>query len=733
MGDSRLELDGEQVSARLLPERGTNGGYSLVIEGTTQSHVNPLDPLDLQLEYTRLIAAMIDGCRERRRSPADPAPRRRVPSPSRATSRPRVRTRCSTSSSCIASSSSSCSTCCRSTTDVELTVEFDDGRAAVERAARTAGGYDVAIVDVFSGSVSPRHMSTVEFFTELVQLLAPDGVVVVNTLATSGLGMSREVGATLASILPEVLALASPAVVADSSLGNVVFAASAVPIAGDEFLRHANTGPRPIELLRGASATTRSSTARRCAATAIRWTEAVPADRALQRARSAAVGVAALIGVAAALLAPPAVAAARRPRPVDRSGARVGRAPRQPVPTGRRSRLHQLRPRVHGRLPRAGQLRRVLAVGHRRPRRARAHERRLVPGRPGRRERRRQPRVRLDRRDDVRRLLPGGPRARDGGELGGAPDLRHQRSTCTALRRRRAHALRIAHPHGRARPGGRRPGVRLRERVQPRRIAQLHRPQPAADHRGAARRPRGRRGRRRARPLRRRDRVRARGPSGRRRRDAVDHRMPRHHRLPGEGARRRGLPRRRAAALDRRSRSPPWCCSASATPRSRSGTRGSSTTTRRRIVFQDELGDGFINTCSPAFGADRGADAVWLIEPDGLAKAGTFKLPRDTVRPREVRRALGRARAGSRPLHHRAGLARGRGLGRRLHRPGRAGGAHVVRPARLRVLDGLHGGHLVGLPLRRLPLRERHVRGARGAAADRPALRRRRHATTTPD
>jgi hypothetical protein len=47
-----------------------------------------------------------------------------------------------------------------------------------------------------------------------------------------------------------------------------------------------------------------------------------------------------------------------------------------------------------------------------------------------------------------------------------------------------------------------------------------------------------------------------------------------------------------------------------------------------RIVFQDELGDGFINTCSPAYGADRGADGVWLIEPDGLVKAGSYKPPR---------------------------------------------------------------------------------------------------------
>ena len=47
-----------------------------------------------------------------------------------------------------------------------------------------------------------------------------------------------------------------------------------------------------------------------------------------------------------------------------------------------------------------------------------------------------------------------------------------------------------------------------------------------------------------------------------------------------------------------------------------------------QIVFQDELGDGFINTCSPAFGADRGADGIWSIRPEGFVKAGSYKLPR---------------------------------------------------------------------------------------------------------
>ena len=166
MGDPRLELDGEQVSARLLPERGTNGGYSLVIEGTTQSHVNPLDPLDLQLEYTRLIAAVIDGCRDAG------VPLRVLHLGAGALTVPRyvAATRPGSVQHVVELHRELLEFVLEVlplADDVELTVEFDDGRAAVERAARTDGGYDLAIVDVFSGSVSPRHMSTVEFFREL--------------------------------------------------------------------------------------------------------------------------------------------------------------------------------------------------------------------------------------------------------------------------------------------------------------------------------------------------------------------------------------------------------------------------------------------------------------------------------------------------------------------------------------------------------------------------------------
>ncbi|MRG58708.1 hypothetical protein GE115_02300 [Agromyces sp. CFH 90414] len=46
------------------------------------------------------------------------------------------------------------------------------------------------------------------------------------------------------------------------------------------------------------------------------------------------------------------------------------------------------------------------------------------------------------------------------------------------------------------------------------------------------------------------------------------------------------------------------------------------------VVFQDELGDGFINTCSPAFGAERGADARWTLTGGRLEPGAYFKIPR---------------------------------------------------------------------------------------------------------
>jgi spermidine synthase len=250
MGDRRLELDTDRVHARLLPDRGTHGGYSLVVDGTTQSHVNPRDPRDLQLEYTRLVAGIVDGCRE----PGRPVRVLHLGAGALTIARYVAATRPGSVQHVVELH--------RELLDfvldvlplddaAQITVEFGDARVAVEGAVRTAGGYDLAIVDVFSGNQAPPHLSTIEFFAELVRLLADDGIIVVNTISTPGLAESREVGATLAALRSDVVALTAPEVVDGTSLGNVVLAAADVPLPTTEFRRFADTGPRRIELLSG--------------------------------------------------------------------------------------------------------------------------------------------------------------------------------------------------------------------------------------------------------------------------------------------------------------------------------------------------------------------------------------------------------------------------------------------------------------------------------------------------
>ncbi len=99
----------------------------------------------------------------------------------------------------------------------DLTAEFADAREAVQRMAADAAGprFDLVIVDVFSGDVAPRHISTAEFFARRGDSAAPPTASsIVNTLASHGLGFTREALATLGSVFPHVIAVGNPGVTA---------------------------------------------------------------------------------------------------------------------------------------------------------------------------------------------------------------------------------------------------------------------------------------------------------------------------------------------------------------------------------------------------------------------------------------------------------------------------------------------------------------------------------------
>jgi spermidine synthase len=67
----------------------------------------------------------------------------------------------------------------------QLKVHIGDGRVFINRAVQKKAVYDVVILVAFDESYIPYHLTTVEFFEAVYQVLASDGVLVANTLSNS--------------------------------------------------------------------------------------------------------------------------------------------------------------------------------------------------------------------------------------------------------------------------------------------------------------------------------------------------------------------------------------------------------------------------------------------------------------------------------------------------------------------------------------------------------------------
>lgn len=71
--------------------------------------------------------------------------------------------------------------------DEQLVNHVVDARVFIKRAGLRGEQYDYIVLDAFSGEYIPEHMLTQEFLQEVSQILAPDGVLVANTFASSRL------------------------------------------------------------------------------------------------------------------------------------------------------------------------------------------------------------------------------------------------------------------------------------------------------------------------------------------------------------------------------------------------------------------------------------------------------------------------------------------------------------------------------------------------------------------
>ncbi|MFH9609204.1 spermidine synthase [Streptomyces sp. NPDC017448] len=238
--------------AELIPDRERPRGWTLLIDGAPQSHVDLDDPAHLSFAYQRRIGHVIDLAAP----PSQPLHVLHLGGGAFTLARYTAATRP------------------RSTQQI---VELDaplvqlvrdhlplDPRARVRVRAADAreglgkfpdGWADLIVADVFGGARTPAHLTSAEFLTEVRRVLKPAGRYAANLADGPPLAHLRGQVATAAAVFPELALAADPVVWRGRRFGNAVLLASALPLPVAEFTRRVATDPHPGRVEHGRALT----------------------------------------------------------------------------------------------------------------------------------------------------------------------------------------------------------------------------------------------------------------------------------------------------------------------------------------------------------------------------------------------------------------------------------------------------------------------------------------------
>ncbi|WP_426508302.1 spermidine synthase [Dactylosporangium sp. McL0621] len=243
----------EQVDggvAELCPDDGRPGRWTLLLDGYPQSALDLDDPRQLDFEYMRRIASVIDAIAPAR------APLSVLHLGGGALTLPRyvAATRPGSAQRVVERDAALIAFVRRELPlprGADIRVRAADAREAVETLA--PGRFDLVIADVYGGARVPAHLASLEFLTAAARLLRPGGVYVANLADGSGLAFARGQAATLRRVYGEVVLLAEPGVLRGRRFGNVILAAAVEPgrIPQAPLARAGAADPFPARLVAG--------------------------------------------------------------------------------------------------------------------------------------------------------------------------------------------------------------------------------------------------------------------------------------------------------------------------------------------------------------------------------------------------------------------------------------------------------------------------------------------------
>ncbi|MFD1212274.1 spermidine synthase [Arthrobacter sp. GCM10027362] len=221
-------------TAELVRDPDTAGAWLLKINGVQSSHVVLGEPLMLDFEYMRWMAALIES-----RWPPGPAahrPLRVLHLGGGACSMARyLAARYPQARQVVVEIDAKLAELVRSWFDIPraplVRIRVGEARAVTE--SLTGHSRDLIIRDVFAGSRTPRALTTLEFTQAARRVLAPGGIYVVNCGDSPRLEEARREVATIGAAFEQVAVIADPPMLKGRRFGNVVIAGSDQPLGED--------------------------------------------------------------------------------------------------------------------------------------------------------------------------------------------------------------------------------------------------------------------------------------------------------------------------------------------------------------------------------------------------------------------------------------------------------------------------------------------------------------------
>jgi hypothetical protein len=235
-------------TAALVPDSDRPRAWTLLLDGTPQSHVDLDDPAYLEFEYVRRLGHVVDLI-------APPGRPLRVLHLGGggltlaryvAATRPR-------STQQVIEIDAALVDLVRRRLPLErgwrIRIRIGDARDVLTRAPENS--FDLVVGDVYAGGRSPAHLASGEFYAAVARTLRAGGFYAANIADGAPLSFARAQVTTLRAALPEACLIADPAVLRGRRFGNLILVGGTVPPPITELTRKAAGDPFPGRLMHG--------------------------------------------------------------------------------------------------------------------------------------------------------------------------------------------------------------------------------------------------------------------------------------------------------------------------------------------------------------------------------------------------------------------------------------------------------------------------------------------------